>query len=144
MFVKFLPQSSTNRRVRQRGQVGLGSYGFGLAVGRGGELFTSGHAVATDAVMVRRSELLDMGCPDDFRILATIVDGPVLAGLWQDLLGRGRTAPATRPAIRPDIRSEIERIDRPMRCVGRPAFSRSPSIKSRTWRHRQGLAQTLQ
>lgn len=80
-----LVRESTSHKVRQRGQVGLGGYGFGLPVGRRGELFTSGHAVGSDAIMVGRSQALDMCCPDDFRILAAVVEGEVLTALWQSL-----------------------------------------------------------
>lgn len=80
-----LVRESTNRQVRQTGQIGTDTVGFALAATLPGEAFFHGQPLGPDTLMVGRGHDLDMTTPDGYEHLALVVDCALLAELWAGL-----------------------------------------------------------
>lgn len=74
---------SSGRALRQRGDLGHGSYGFAMPLHPSGPAIFNGQRVEHHAIMVGRSDELDLCTPDDFALIAAVVDRELLAPLWE-------------------------------------------------------------
>jgi AraC family transcriptional regulator, ethanolamine operon transcriptional activator len=78
-----LVREESNQALRQRGDLGSGAYGFAMPLQQTGHAIFNGQRVERDAIMVGRSEELDLCSPRDFRLIAAVVDADLLAPLWE-------------------------------------------------------------
>jgi AraC family ethanolamine operon transcriptional activator len=78
-----LVHEESNQALRQRGDLGTGAYGFAMPVAQADAAIFNGQRVERDAIMVGRSDALDLCTPRDFRLIAAVVDAPLLATLWE-------------------------------------------------------------
>jgi AraC family ethanolamine operon transcriptional activator len=74
---------ASDRALRQRGDLGLGSYGFAMPIRASGPAIFNGQRVEGDAIMVGRGDELDLCTPDSFGLIGAVVDGELLAPLWE-------------------------------------------------------------
>lgn len=78
-----LVREESNQALRQRGDLGAGAYGFAMPLHQASPAIFNGQRVERDAIMVGRSEELDLCSPRDFRLIAAVVDAALLAPLWE-------------------------------------------------------------
>lgn len=78
-----LVHEASNQALRQRGDLGTGAYGFAMPLAPSDAAIFNGQRVQGDAIMVGRSDALDLCTPRDFRLIAAVVDAPLLASLWE-------------------------------------------------------------
>lgn len=78
-----LVREESSQALRQRGDLGTGAYGFAMPLQQAEPAIFNGQRVDRDAVMVGRSEELDLCSPRDFRLIAAVVDAELLASLWE-------------------------------------------------------------
>lgn len=78
-----LVHETSNQALRQRGDLGSGAYGFAMPVVQGGHAIFNGQRVGSDAVMVGRSDELDLCTPRNFSLIAVVVDAGLLGQLWE-------------------------------------------------------------
>ncbi len=69
--------------TRQRGHIGQGHYGFAMALDPAGDAIFNGQRLAHDALMIGRSEELDLSTPAGFSLIGLVVDGELLNALWE-------------------------------------------------------------
>jgi AraC family ethanolamine operon transcriptional activator len=82
----------SNRALRQRGQLGEGSYGFAVPLGEGDVALLNGQRVEGGSLMVGRGDDLDLCTPADFGLVGVVVGSELLSSLWQSLFA-GPPAP---------------------------------------------------
>lgn len=79
-----LVREETSLAVHQRGDLGGGAYGLALSLElEGAPAHFHGQPVARDAMMVGRSDELDLVTPDGFGLIAVVVDADLLHPLWE-------------------------------------------------------------
>lgn len=71
------------RALRQRGDLGQGSYGFAMALRPSAPAIFNGQRAEHDTIMVGRGDELDLCTPDDYALIAAVVDRELLAPLWE-------------------------------------------------------------
>jgi len=78
-----LVHEESNQALRQRGDLGTGAYGFAMPVAQSGHAIFNGQKVERDAIMVGRSDELDLCTPLNFSLIAVVVDADLLGQLWE-------------------------------------------------------------
>ncbi|MFO1218227.1 MAG: helix-turn-helix domain-containing protein [Burkholderiaceae bacterium] len=97
---------TSGRALRQRGDLGHGSYGFAMPLNTSAPAIFNGQRVEHHAIMVGRSDELDLCTPDDFSLIGAVVDRELLAPLWERMyqkplahwLEKQLVVPARQPA----------------------------------------------
>lgn len=100
-----------NVAVRQTGFFPEGHHGFAMALEAEAPAIFNGQRVDRDAIMLGRHGSLDLCTPAPHALIAVVVDGALLAPLWQHLYGKPPSAwmelqlvvPA-RPALAQSLR----------------------------------------
>lgn len=69
--------------VRQKGHIGEGHYGFAMRLDQAGEAIFNGQRLDGESIMIGRSEELDLSTPALFGMVGIVVDGELLASLWE-------------------------------------------------------------
>lgn len=87
-----LVHEASSCAVRQIGRIGNGHYGFAMTVDQPGEAFFNGQRMDRDSIMIGRSEELDLSSPALFSMIGMVVDGALLASLWECMYQRGLAA----------------------------------------------------
>jgi len=78
--------------VRQRGRFVEGSYGFAMALEATEPAVFNGQRVERDAVMLGRNGELDLCTPAGYALIGIVIDGELLAPLWERLYGKAPSA----------------------------------------------------
>ncbi|MBL8318679.1 MAG: helix-turn-helix domain-containing protein [Burkholderiaceae bacterium] len=78
-----LVEESSGRALRQRGDLGHDSYGFAMPLKPAAAAIFNGQRTPHHAIMVGRSDELDLCTPDDFALIGAVVDRSLLAPLWE-------------------------------------------------------------
>jgi AraC family ethanolamine operon transcriptional activator len=78
-----LVEETSGRALRQRGDLGHDCYGFAMPLRNSGATIFNGQRVEHHAIMVGRSDELDLCTPDDFALIGAVVDRALLAPLWE-------------------------------------------------------------
>lgn len=78
-----LVHEASSCAVRQFGHIGEGNYGFAMSLDQPGEAFFNGQHLDHDSIMIGRSEELDLSSPAMFSLIGIVVDGELLAALWE-------------------------------------------------------------
>jgi len=107
-----LVREDSDRALRQRGDLGGGGYGFAMPLASSGPAIFDGQPVGPDAIMVGRSDALDLCTPTRFSMIAAVVDAELLQRLWERLHGRppsdwlgGPVVVAAQPAAAEALRA---------------------------------------
>lgn len=77
-----LVREEADRSMRQRGELGRGAVGFALPLASSGAARFDGRPVPRDAIMVGRSDALDLCTPDGFALVAVVADAALLQPPW--------------------------------------------------------------
>jgi len=83
-----LVREDSDRALRQRGDLGTGGCGFAMPLALSGPAIFDGQRVGGDAVMVGRSDALDLCTPTRFSMIAAVIDADLLQRLWARLHDR--------------------------------------------------------
>lgn len=78
-----LVRESVNQAVHQRGQLGQGHYGFAMMPELSGEAIFNGQRLDRHAIMVGRSEDLDLCTPAASTLIGIVVSEDLLNPLWE-------------------------------------------------------------
>lgn len=78
-----LVREDSNQALRQRGDLGADAYGFAMPLEQSEPAIFNGQRVERDAIMVGRSDKLDLCTPRNFRLIAIVVDASLLGQLWE-------------------------------------------------------------
>jgi len=78
--------------VHQRGDLGQGAYGLALPLALSGPAIFNGQRVGADDLMVGRGDELDLLTPEQFSLIAVVVDAALLHPLWERLYGKRPSA----------------------------------------------------
>ncbi len=80
-----LVREDSNRALHQRGAIDPGAYGMAMPLAMSGPALFNGQVVTHDKVMVGRGDVLDLVTPDQFCLIAVVVDQALLRPLWQHM-----------------------------------------------------------
>ncbi len=78
--------------VHQRGDLGQRAYGLALPLAMSGPAIFNGQRVARDDLMIGRGDALDLVTPEQFSLIAVVVDEELLHPLWERMYGRRPSA----------------------------------------------------
>jgi len=78
--------------VHQRGDLGQGAYGLALPLSMSGPAIFNGQRVGHDELMVGRGDELDLVTPEQFSLIAVVVDAGLLHPLWERMYGKRPSA----------------------------------------------------
>jgi len=87
-----LVREDSRRAVHQRGDLGQGAYGLALPLSASGPAIFNGQRVGPDDLMVGRGDALDLVTPEQFSLIAVVVDDGLLHPLWQRMYGKQPSA----------------------------------------------------
>lgn len=94
-----LVRESTNRALRQHGEMNPDGCGFALAYRQDGEARFSGQRLDAESVMVGRTDELDLCSPPGFELLGIVVDNALLDALAERLYDRAPPAWLARRVV---------------------------------------------
>jgi AraC family ethanolamine operon transcriptional activator len=77
-----LVNESLSCATRQRGQIGVGHYGFAMPARLEGPAIFNGQMLSPQSIMIGRSEDLDLCSPANFVLFGIVVDSELLTSLW--------------------------------------------------------------
>ena len=80
-----LVYESMNQAAHQRGSLGSGYFGFAVALESADTAIFSGQKLSKTAVMIGKSEDLDLSTPSDFSLIAVVVERSLLNELWVNM-----------------------------------------------------------
>ena len=78
-----LLREDTSIALHQRGQLDDSTYGFAMALQDSEALFFNGQRVPENAIMCGKGDVVDMTTPDNFTLIAVVVDRDLLNPLWE-------------------------------------------------------------
>jgi AraC family ethanolamine operon transcriptional activator len=87
-----LVREDSSRALHQRGDLGQGAYGLALPLALSAPAIFNGQRVGRDDLMVGRGDALDLVTPEQFSLIAVVVDAELLHPLWQQLYGKRPSA----------------------------------------------------
>jgi AraC family transcriptional regulator, ethanolamine operon transcriptional activator len=82
-----LVREDSSRALHQRGDLGSDAYGLALPLALPAPAIFNGQRVGRDDLMVGRGDALDLITPEQFSLIAVVVDAALLHPLWQRLYG---------------------------------------------------------
>jgi len=82
-----LVREDSCRALHQRGDLGSDAYGLALPLSMSAPAIFNGQRVGRDDLMVGRGDALDLVTPEQFSLIAVVVDAALLHPLWQQLYG---------------------------------------------------------
>jgi AraC family ethanolamine operon transcriptional activator len=82
-----LVREDSSRALHQRGDLGSDAYGLALPLAQSAPAIFNGQRVGRDDLMVGRGDALDLITPEQFSLIAVVVDTALLHPLWQQLYG---------------------------------------------------------
>ncbi|WP_431513772.1 helix-turn-helix domain-containing protein [Variovorax sp. DAIF25] len=94
-----LVRETTNRALRQHGEMNPECCGFALTCRQEGEARFSGQRLDTESVMVGRCDELDLCSPPGFELMGIVVDNALLQSLAERLDERGPPAWLARRVV---------------------------------------------
>jgi len=83
-----LVREDSSRALHQRGDLGSDAYGLALPLALSAPAIFNGQRVGRDDLMVGRGDALDLVTPEQFSLIAVVVDAALLHPLWQQLYGK--------------------------------------------------------
>jgi AraC family transcriptional regulator, ethanolamine operon transcriptional activator len=87
-----LVREDSSRALHQRGDLGSDAYGLALPLAQSAPAIFNGRRVGRDDLMVGRGDALDLVTPEQFSLIAVVVDAALLHPLWQELYGKRPSA----------------------------------------------------
>lgn len=78
-----LLREDTSVGLQQRGQLDPSTYGFAMSLHDSKTLFFNGQRVSDHAIMCGRGDVVDMHTPENFTLIAVVVDQDLLNPLWE-------------------------------------------------------------
>jgi AraC family ethanolamine operon transcriptional activator len=78
-----LLREDTSIALHQRGQLDPSKYGFAMALQHSEALFFNGQRVPENAIMCGKGDVVDMTTPDNFTLIAVVVERDLLNPLWE-------------------------------------------------------------
>lgn len=87
-----LVREDSHCAVHQRGDLGQDAYGLALPLTMSGPAIFNGQRVGRDELMVGRGDELDLVTPEQFSLIAVVVDAELLHPLWERLYGKRPSA----------------------------------------------------
>jgi len=122
-----LVRETTNRAVHQRGVIGQDHQGFAMPLAPAGDAFFDGQRLAADAMMIGRSESLDLCTPPGFDLLGVVVDRALLASLWERMYQRPPGAWLQQALVVP-VRPAAAQALRSLHLRGRAGLQAEPAL----------------
>ena len=87
-----LVREDSHCALHQRGDLGQGAYGLALPLAMSGPAIFNGQRVERDDLMVGRGDELDLVTPEQFSLIAVVVEAALLHPLWERLYGKRPSA----------------------------------------------------
>jgi AraC family ethanolamine operon transcriptional activator len=78
-----LLREDTSNALHQRGQLDPSTYGFAMALQDSEALFFNGQRVTDNAIMCGKGDVVDMTTPENFTLIAVVVERDLLNPLWE-------------------------------------------------------------
>lgn len=127
-----LVRETTNRALRQHGEMNPDCCGFALAHRQDGEARFSGQRLDAESVMIGRCDELDLCSPPGFELMGSVVDRALLDTLAERLYDRAPPVwlaqrvvlhfdPATMQAVRRTLARAFEALDAAPELLNDPA-----------------------